>query len=86
METATQTSIQQMRPVTVPQKFNPPFPPLALVTKPNLTTAEASYYLNRAKQTMRGWACKSGSGPLVPRRIGGILAWSTSEVKALAGV
>jgi hypothetical protein len=26
------------------------------------------------------------NGPLRPRRIGGLLAWSTAEVKALAGV
>ena len=62
------------------------FPPLEQVTKPNLTTAELAYYLNRRPQTLRGWACHSGTGPMVPKRIGGLLAWSTAETKALAGV
>lgn len=62
------------------------YPPLELVTKPNLTTGECAYYLNRAPQTLRIWAMRDGTGPIRPRRIGGLLAWSTSEVKALAGV
>ena len=72
-----QDSIQSQAP--------PPFPPLALVTKPNLTTAEAAYYLNRRPQTLRGWACHE-DGPIRPRRIGGLLAWSSAQVKALAGI
>ena len=62
------------------------FLPLAQVTKPNLKTEEAAYYLNRAPQTLRIWAMRDGKGPIRPRRIGGLLAWSTAEVKALAGV
>ena len=62
------------------------FPPLEQITKPNLTTAELAYYLNRRPQTLRGWACHSGTGPMVPKRICGLLAWSTAETKALAGV
>ena len=62
------------------------FPPLELVTKPNLTTAECAHYLNRRPQTLRGWSCHSGTGPMVPKRIGGLLAWSTATTKALAGV
>lgn len=85
MTTATHFSIQAMREVTAPQHFTPPFPPLELVTKPNLITAETAYYLNRAPQTLRVWACLE-NGPIRPKRIGGILAWNTAEVKALAGV
>ncbi|MHB8949367.1 MAG: hypothetical protein ACYC4S_09915 [Rhodoferax sp.] len=59
---------------------------LEFVTKPNLSTAEAAFYLNRRPQTMRTWAMRDGTGPIRPRRIGGILAWNTSEVKTLAGV
>ena len=59
--------------------------PLEQVSKPNLTTAEAGYYLNRAPQTLRVWACLE-NGPIRPRRIGGLLAWPTAEIKALAGV
>lgn len=67
------------------QKFNAQHQPLEQVTRPNLTTAETAYYLNRRPQTLRGWACLE-NGPIRPRRIGGLLAWPTSEVKALAGV
>ena len=74
MQTAS-ISIQTMREATAPQKFAVTFPPLESVTKPNLTTAEAAYYLNRRPQTLRGWASRSGSGPLVPIRVGGLLAW-----------
>ena len=85
MQTATHSSIQAMREATAPQQFTAPFPPLALVNKPNLTTAETAYYLNRRPQTLRGWACLE-NGPLRPTRIGGLLAWNTATVKALAGV
>jgi hypothetical protein len=62
----------------------PPYPPLGLVTKPNLTTAELAYYLDRAPQTLRTWACRE-NGPIRPKRIGGILAWPTAEAKVLTG-
>lgn len=68
-----------------PQQFTAPYPPLALVNKPNLTTAELAYYLDRRPQTLRGWACNE-DGPLRPKRIGGILAWPTADAKVLAGV
>lgn len=62
------------------------FPPLEIVTKPNLTTAEAAHYLNRGNKTLRLWACGAAKGPLVPKRINGRLAWATADVKAIAGV
>jgi len=80
MTTATQ---QQASPL-----LNTPLaqlPPLGQVTRPNLTTAEASYYLNRRPQTLRAWACLE-NGPIRPRRIGCLLAWSTAEVKTLCGL
>jgi len=61
------------------------YQPLESVTKPNLKTEEAAYYLLRRPQTLRAWACLE-NGPIRPRRIGGLLAWSTAEIKALAGV
>jgi hypothetical protein len=61
------------------------FQPLADVTRPNLKTEEAAHYLNRRPQTLRAWACLE-NGPIRPRRIGGLLAWPTAEIKALAGV
>lgn len=84
MQTAS-ISIQAMREATAPQLFTAPFPPLALVTRPNLTTAETAYYLNRRPQTLRGWACLE-NGHIRPTRINGLLAWSTATVQALAGV
>ncbi len=61
------------------------YQPLTEVTRPNLKTEEAAHYLNRRPQTLRAWACLE-NGPIRPRRIGGMLAWNTQEVKALAGV
>jgi hypothetical protein len=84
MQTAS-ISIHAMREATVPQQFTGQYLPLEQVTKPNLKTEEAAHYLNRRPQTLRGWACLE-SGPLRPKRINGLLAWSTAEVKALAGV
>ena len=82
----TGEALTSVQAVLAPQKFTAPYPPLEQITKPNLTTAEASYFLSRSPQTLRIWSCRSGTGPMKPRRIGGLLAWSTAEVKALAGV
>ena len=85
MQTATHHNAQTAQLSTAP--FAVQFPPLALVNKPNLTTAEAAFYLNRAPQTLRAWAClENFPAGLRCRRIGGLLAWPTVEVKALAGV
>ena len=85
MPTETHSSIATMREVSNPQSPKTTLPPLAQVTKPNLTTAELAYYLNRRPQTLRGWACNE-NGPIRPKRIHGLLAWSTLEAKELAGV
>ena len=63
----------------------PLFPPLELVTKPNVDTAAAAHHLSRRPQTLRGWACLE-NGPLRPIRINGRLAWPVSEIKRLLGV
>ena len=81
----TSISIQAMREAHTPRKFTAQYLPLERVTRPNLTTAETAYYLNRRPQTLRGWACLE-NGPLRPVRINGRLAWSTATVKELAGV
>ena len=62
------------------------YPPLAKVDRPNLKTEEAAFYLNRRPQTLRAWAMRDGIPGLRPKRINGLLAWPTAEVKALAGV
>lgn len=63
-------------------KMTTQFPSLDLVTRPTVTTEEAAYYLNRAPQTLRKWACYE-DGPLRPRRINGRLAWRTEDIRAL---
>ena len=102
MQFATPSSIQAMRETQAPQtpstkrrsdpaqwvvEVGSSFPPLELVNKPNLTTAEAAFYLNRAPQTLRAWAClENFPAGLRCRRIGGLLAWPTVQVKVLSGV
>lgn len=76
-QTATTTSLMNSRLAQ--------FPPLEQVTKPNFKTEEAAFYLNRRPQTLRAWACLE-NGPIRPRRIGGLLAWATADVKTLCGV
>jgi hypothetical protein len=71
--------------ITQPSKVAKQFPPLELVTRPTVDTAAAAHYLNRSQQTMRIWACKSGNGPITPRRVGGRLAWPVAEIKGLLG-
>ena len=83
--TAVNRSTDVARDATVPQQFNAPYPPLEQVTKPNLTTGELAYYLNRRPQTLRGWACKE-DGPIRPKRIMGRLAWNVADIRALLGV
>ena len=80
MTTATHSAAIQAT-----QHFTGQYLPLEEVSKPNLKTEEAAHYLNRRPQTLRAWACLE-NGPLRPKRIHGLLAWSTAEVKALAGV
>ncbi len=75
-----------MREATAPQHFTAQYLPLELVTRPNLKTEEAAFYLNRRPQTLRCWAMRDGIKGLRPKRINGLLAWSTAEIKALAGM
>lgn len=63
------------------------FPPLASVTKPNLTTKELAYYSDIAEQTWRVKACyETYPEGMRPLRVCGRLAWPTAEVKKLLGV
>ncbi len=72
-------------PATVRAVVEKTLPPLEVVAKPNLTTVEASHYLNRRPQTLRGWACLE-NGPMRPSRMNGRLMWATADVKRLAGI
>jgi hypothetical protein len=65
-------------PVITPAKF----PPIEEITAPNVPTDQAAFYLNRASQTLRKWACLE-NGPLRPIRINGRLAWKVADLKVL---
>lgn len=62
-----------------------PPPSLELITRPNVGTADAAYYMDREQQTLRGWACYE-NGPIRPIRVNGRLAWPVSELKRILGV
>lgn len=61
------------------------FPPLELETRPTVDTAAAAFYLRKAQQTLRIYACKE-NGPLRPIRIGAHLHWRTADIRRLLGV
>lgn len=62
------------------------FPPLELEQRPTVHTAAAAYYLNRSPQTLLGWSCKSGVGPVRPLRINGRLAWPVADLRRVLGI
>ncbi len=80
MQTETLHSTETRSAVTDPQRF----PPLELVNRPTVPTEQAAYYLNRRPQTLRIWAM--GSGPILPLRINGRLAWKKADIEKLLGV
>ena len=47
-----------------------------------LSTAQAAQALGRKPQTLRKWA-SSQSGPVLPKRIGGRLAWFAQDIRSL---
>lgn len=63
-----------------------PYPPLEFENRPTVPTEQAAYYLHRQQQTLRAWACRSGTGPLTPLRINGRLAWPVAELRRVLGV
>jgi hypothetical protein len=63
------------------------FPPLEMVSRPSVPTAQAAYYLNRRPQTMRGWASEETfPDGLRPVRINGRLGWPVAGIRAVLGV
>jgi len=96
MESMTQAvsdSPETLREVAAPQQFPPPlppgtnfnFPPLELETRPTVNTAAAAFYLRKAEQTLRIYACRE-CGPLRPIRVGAHLHWRTDDIRKLLGV
>ena len=61
------------------------FIPLELETRPTVNTAAAAHHLQKAKQTMRTYACKE-NGPIRPIRVGAHLHWKTDDIRKLLGV
>ena len=61
------------------------FLPLELETRPTVDTAAAGWYLRKAQQTLRIWACKE-NGPIRPIRVGAHLHWKTADIRKLLGV
>ncbi len=66
---------------TIPAAHNL-FPLLEVQTRPTVPTDAAAYYLNRAPQTLRKWACLE-NGPIRPIRINGRLAWRVLDLQVL---
>lgn len=64
----------------------PRFPSLEAVTAPNVSTAQAAHYLNRAPQTLRIWAMGKVPAPIRPLNVGGRLAWPVAELRRLLGL
>lgn len=58
------------------------FQPLEQEVRSHVETACAAFYLTRAPQTLRKWACLE-NGPIRPVRINGRLAWPLDEIAAL---
>lgn len=81
MQPATHHSASARRAAINDQEF----PPLELVNRPTVPTAQAAYYLNRAQQTLRIWACNE-DGPLRPTRFNGRLAWPVASIRRVLGV
>lgn len=69
-------------PDIVDGDYSSEYPPLNKVSRPSVETAAAAFYLNRAPQTLRLWACRE-NGPIRPRRIFGRLHWSVDEIRSL---
>lgn len=69
------------REATAPQQFTP----LELETRPTVSTAACAFYLRKAQQTLRIYACRE-NGPLRPIRVGAHLHWKTDDIRKLLGV
>ncbi len=81
----THATLVQPAPTATPTATY--YPPLELVTKPRLTTAELAHYSNLAEQTWRIKACRETFPEgMRPIRVCGRLAWPTAGAKKLLGV
>jgi hypothetical protein len=63
---------------------SPVFTPLALETRPTVSTNAAAFYLNRKPHTLHCWATYQ-NGAVNPRRVGGRLHWAVADIRAALG-
>jgi hypothetical protein len=56
------------------------YPPLETISRPNVNTEQAAYYLMRRPQTLRTWACKK-IGPIQPVYTSGRLGWAVADIR-----
>jgi len=61
------------------------FPDIRTETRTHVPTAVAARWLQRANQTLRGWA-SSESGPIRPIRVSGRLCWAVADIRRLLQV
>ena len=61
------------------------FIPLALETRPTVTTAAIAYYTHSAPQTWRIHAMRQ-TGGILPLRLNGKLNWPTDQLRRLLGI
>ncbi len=59
--------------------------PLRDEARTHISTAEAAHHLNRRPQTLRLWA-STETGPILPVRVNGRLAWPVQAIKNTLGV
>lgn len=69
----------------MPNAIAPQYPTLESITRPTVGTLDAAFYLNRAPNTLRIWACRE-NGPITPLRIMGRLAWPVKALRDMLGV
>jgi len=62
------------------------FPDIRTESRTHVPTDVAARWMLKRPQTLRGWACYSGTGPLVPIRILGKLAWPVAGIRKVLGV
>lgn len=76
--------MSHVHPLSTTQSDWMKFPPLEQVNRPSVPTRQAAYYLQRAPQTLRKWACKQ-DGPINPDRLNGRLSWRIADIRAALG-
>jgi hypothetical protein len=80
-----ESQLDDTQPIQAKAPQQSEFLPLELETRPTVDTAATAYYLRKAQQTLRIWACKE-NGPIRPIRVGAHLHWRTADIRKLLGV